>query len=147
MASLFSRIIVKMVAITAILALICKNSGRVAAFSTASRLSFSTNKLSTRNFNSRGSVLLMSSQEGGDIADAGAVINPGKKEKKEKKEKVPGEKKVKAVAPVQGIEEIREVRVQKVATMREAGNRSQRHLLPFSFFIFLLLCCLSLSVN
>jgi hypothetical protein len=74
----------------------------------------------------------MSSQEGGEIADAGAVINPGKKEKKEKKEKVPGEKKVKAAAPVQGIEEIREVRVQKVATMREAGNQSQRHLLLYS---------------
>ena len=64
----------------------------------------------------------MSSQDSG-IPDASAVVNSEKKEKKEKKEKVPGEKKVKAAASVQGIEEIREVRVQKVATMREAGNR------------------------
>lgn len=110
----------KMVAITAILTLICKNSGRVAAFSTANRLSFAISKVSTRSFNSRSSISLMSSQDG-ETPDASAVIVPTKKEKKEKKEKVPGEKKVKAAAPGQGIEEIREARVQKLVTMREAG--------------------------
>lgn len=116
---LFSRTILRAVAMSATLALMCKNGG-VFAFSTVSRYGLHANKASIRLFNSRSSVLLMSTPEGEDAI----AIPQTKKEKKEKKEKVVGEKKEKVVAPPQGIEEIREVRVQKVAAMREAGNNS-----------------------
>lgn len=115
---LFSRTILRAVAMSATLALMCKNGG-VLALSTVSRYGLLNNKASIRLFNSRSSVLLMSTPGGEDPV----AIPQTKKEKKEKKEKVVVEKKEKVVAPPQGIEELREVRVQKVATMREAGNK------------------------
>ena len=112
------------VALFAMIALTCKNGGRVLALASVSRCTIIRNRVSHRSFNSRGGIRLMSTVEGGADEAANVVVKLEKvpKEKKEKKEK--GEKKEKVVAAVPGIEEIRVARVNKLAAMREAGNVS-----------------------
>ena len=114
-----------MVAIVAMMALTCKNAGRVLALSSISRCMLKNSQISMRSFYSSRGVQLMSTVEGGTGDVAPIVIKQEKapKEKKEKKEKA--EKKEKVVAAAPGIEEIREARVNKLAAMREAGNFSR----------------------
>ena len=111
------------VALFAMIALTCKNGGRVLALASVSRCTIMRNRVSHRCFNSRGGIRLMSTVEGGADEAANVVkLEKVPKEKKEKKEK--GEKKEKVAAAVPGIEEIRVARVNKLAAMREAGNVS-----------------------
>ena len=114
-----------MIAIAAMLALACKNGGRVNAFSSVSRSLQKRVQLQVGIFSPRHSVRMMSSTEGGEV-DGTPVAKQEKpaKEKKEKKEKP--EKKEKVVAAAPGIEEIREARLNKLAAMREAGNKQNR---------------------
>ena len=126
----FSRTIVRIVAIAAMLALFCKNSGKVLAFSSMNKCVL-RQQSTFRYFASRSSVLMMSTEgsadASGDVTEgSAAVAQPEKapkekKEKKEKVEKVAKEKFVKPVAAVQSNEEIREARVNKLTAMREAG--------------------------